>query len=743
MAGSSSESKTLKSTIVISNSPTLSERSTSTSDDTNLSGQYYDPPPIPTLIPQTSGFIYSQEPYNIATAPIVAHQENSKRMPRSQPDAFKPQLTENSIGTVFEDSNINNPSSFSGRSPRLQDILLPGTEFDSQSQDLIDFEIPPTGTDNGEAEPRSSGEQVEEVIRDSEMNTAGWVVRLPSPSPSSSSCSSGSSGKLHSSKMLFRRPEFHTSSPEMLMLRFDKQTCGILSVKDGPTENPWRTLVWPMIRDSPALYHAIASMTAFHTAREIPALRVQGIEHMRQSVKSLRSNLGEMRTDAALATTLVLAFSESWDVHIKSGIEHLKGAKILVNQALTNYKDNPTGGESLSRLKFLINTWVYMDVIARLTSVDVDESNDFDNVFPSGPFSPTSEVDPLMGCALTLFPLIGRVANLVRKARKSETNSPTIVSAAMDLKSQLESWEMEPFFERPEDPYSEIQDSIQTAEAYRWATLLYLHQAVPEIPSLTSAQLAQKVMVYLATVPLCSRAVIVHIYPLLAAGCEATGVENRKWVDERWVAMSQRMWIGNIDRCREVVREVWDRRDRFEAEKASRRRVPILSQSISQETSPVEGPNKRKFVVDDDDELDLFQWPDNLEGAKRRATDVGARMVHTGQQQPRKPSTESYADENIDYETTVRGSLHWVGVMKDWNWESELILSLHKDQNANGSSLTWVRNVSLVHFSLFMTFFWGFLRKFMKGYLFKSFGSAFSGVFTEPHRSFFWLPRYG
>jgi hypothetical protein len=130
---------------------------------------------------------------------------------------------------------------------------------------------------------------------------------------------------------IYRQLEFHLASPEMLMLRFDRQTCGILSVKDGPTENPWRTLVWPLARDSPALYHAIASMTAFHMSKEKPALRVDGLEHMRLSIRLLAIGIEQMRTDIALATTLVLIFSESWDQHITTGIEHLRGAKILVN----------------------------------------------------------------------------------------------------------------------------------------------------------------------------------------------------------------------------------------------------------------------------------------------------------------------------------------------------------------------------------------------------------------------------
>jgi len=37
---------------------------------------------------------------------------------------------------------------------------------------------------------------------------------------------------------LLIQPEMSRETPEMLMVRFDKETCGILSVKDGPYENP-------------------------------------------------------------------------------------------------------------------------------------------------------------------------------------------------------------------------------------------------------------------------------------------------------------------------------------------------------------------------------------------------------------------------------------------------------------------------------------------------------------------------
>lgn len=583
-------------------------------------------------------------------------------------------------------SSMTTSSSFSpGQSPRLIDLLLPGTDLNAPPPGFMDFRPQMSET------PYQPGghpddmlfqdDDVEEIVRRPDPAAEGWIMRLPSPSPSSSSSSSDGS-RFESLNSIYRQPDVHPGSPEMLMLRFDRQTCGILSVKDGPNENPWRTLVWPLAHDSPALYHAISSMTAFHTSKEKPEMRVEGMEHMRQSLNSLQAGIKDMRTDTALATTLVLAFSESWDQHVSTGIEHLRGAKILVNQALVMHRQNALSGQELVRLKFLCNTWVYMDVIARLTSIDGDESTDFDAVLcpSSGSLGLNNEVDPLMGCASTLFPVIGRVANLVRRVTRSPDNSPPIVSQAQVLKTALEEWKAPAFFEPPEDPTSDIQHSLQTAEAYRWATLLYLHQAVPEIPSLPAAQLAKKVLVYLATVPLTSRAIIVQIYPLLAAGCEAVDPEDRAWVEDRWAAMASRMCIGNIDRCWEVIKEVWDRRDADEAAAVDHRYRHAFRHETRLPTAAGLGPPqsvlaKRTFGGGGSDRLP-GGWPESelLGGVSKRRAVQGEMGLPVGVRVEggRRTLGEVVGmEDSLALERTVRGRQHWVGVMKDWGWEGE------------------------------------------------------------------------
>ena len=599
---------------------------------------------------------------------------------------------------------------------------------------------------SGYTPPADAGvadEDVEEIVRsddpvmeaDLRHRTLSdhWSFRLPSASPSPSESSHSSTSSVID---LWAQPRLPANSQEMLLVRFDRQTCGILSVKDGPNENPWRTVLWPMAQNSKHLYHSIAALTAFHSSKASPELRVDGMRHMHKSVTKLATSLHDMKFDdrldgneieAALATTLVLAFSESWDQHVSSGIKHLKGAKYFVNQAVVKHQNALQAGRSnlqhLHRLKFLCNSFIYMDVIARLTSLEEDDVDDLDNVLATfnQPFDNMPEIDPLMGAATTLFPLIGRVAAIVTRVRKSNTNSFTLISDAIELKRRIEQWEPPATvsFEVPEDPTSEVQHSIQTAEAYRWATLLYLHQAVPEIPSDPAPVLADRALKYLATVPLSSRAIIVQIFPLLAASCEATTQEDRQWVKNRWAAMSARLSIGNVDKCFEVVKEVWDRRDLFEAAKADRylRRQAARGLTASDIFPPisVRGP-KRKASGEAISKSDVcFEGSWGLEATSSGAGSFSKRRAMAGQsgllyatrindqstatsrrmdsyqpetmQSPqlslpssllaqssvRKRSNET-PFESIEPEYTVRGRLHWIGVMGDYRWEGKDVL---------------------------------------------------------------------
>ncbi|PKY02299.1 hypothetical protein P168DRAFT_44536 [Aspergillus campestris IBT 28561] len=442
-------------------------------------------------------------------------------------------------------------------------------------------------------------------------------------------------------------PIFSTGSPELLVIQFDRFTCGILSVKDGVHENPWRTLVWPLAKDTPALYHAIFALAAFHSSKQNPAQRVHGVDHMRQSITHMVQDIQNMRADAALATSLALAFADTWDQHTRTCIQHLRGAKALVSQVVRYGLQSGITGQDLERVRFLYNTWLYMDVIAHLTSREGCGDQNVNVSILQHPRDAVHEIDPLMGCATTLFPLIDRVARLIQRARKMQSNSISLVSHAIELKRLVEQWEPPAWFEPPEDPTSEVQHSIQIAHAYRWATLLYLHQAVPEMPSEPASDLAKRVLILLATVPPSSRTTIIQMFPLLAAGCETDQEEDRQWVLNRWTAVQSRLMLGSIDRCIEVVREVWARRDAFEAEK--QRRQFCISGRAS--FSACDGLGKDGLSYGSLSTADDWASVRSAVGSSSRRNSVASPL------------------ENIEFEKTIRGRLHWLTVMREWGWE--------------------------------------------------------------------------
>lgn len=603
---------------------------------------------------------------------------------------------------ILSQSIYHHPQHVTGHSPTLTELWLPISEDPPNNGNFVNFSLPEgmsfplarsqeLPVDPALIDQDFSEEEIEEIIRSTEPSdhqTMFLTSRRQTPTLPESTASSSENIHLWSGPMnyLYNQPYMAPGSPEMLSIRFDKLTCGILSIMDGPTENPWRTLIWPLSQQSPALYHAVAAMTAFHSSFDIPSLRVVGHEHKQASIRFIQEGIRDnsMSDQMAIATALALGFSESWDQHTVSGNTHIKGAQALVKRALADHQRNPLSGVELARLKFLCNAWVYMDVIARLTAVDSDDSNDFDNtlLFACDPPNMVmgdsgtpgfgidfgmpidARLDPLMGCANTLFPLIGRVANLVRKVCRSQTNSPAVISQANDLKVALESWDPPDFIERPEDPTTDVQHTLQTAEAYRWATLLHLHQSVPELPSPSSADLAQRVLQYLATVPLTSRMVIVQIYPLMVAGCEASTAEDRQWVRDRWTAMGVRMRIGVVDKSAIVTEEVWRRRDAYEAQPTTRRKLVATAdlQPARQRGAPLQRTPTGFQTSDPGRTGMVFSYVDG----------DGESNQHGGLSNDRRQGrrgASSHVVGSMDPAYTVRGHLHWVGVMWDWGWE--------------------------------------------------------------------------
>ncbi|KAG5354538.1 Transcriptional regulatory protein [Yarrowia sp. B02] len=410
---------------------------------------------------------------------------------------------------------------------------------------------------------------------------------------------------------------------------FDHHTCGIVTIKDGPSDNPWRTSLWPLAQHNPVLYHAIAAMTLFHTARGNIDIRREAFSHMRESIQALASGISTLQPHVALATTLSLAFAESWDQHITTGMLHLRGSKPLVKGLLAKYDRRLP-----SWLLFLYNSYVYLDVLARLTSSGVPDDDDVLEVGVAGlsgydsdgqtngdvqdsdingnsraartgnagndpldiapvisadliqlqqqlpdltsspppvirphardmhPPGAADGIDPLLGCAQTLFPVIGKIGTLANRVARFEADESTVSQASV-LMRLLQQW-------RPatavqyfvNDPDWDLKSCLNTAEAYRYAAIIHLVQAVPQVQKESLTVTTQRVLSLLEAIPTSSRTCTTHIFPLLVAGCEAQG-SQRHFVKRRWDSLAVRLWIGNVDRAVEVMEEVWRQRDRM------------------------------------------------------------------------------------------------------------------------------------------------------------------------------------
>ncbi|KIV87183.1 hypothetical protein PV11_02748 [Exophiala sideris] len=476
--------------------------------------------------------------------------------------------------------------------------------------------------------------------------------------------------------VLHEQPSSLSDSAETIKHLFDRHLYDLLSIEDDQTTNPWRVHVWPMADNCPALHHALAAMTYSYTSKLQPQNGAAGLEHLKSSLRALAQdqNNTSLPLETSLATRLALSFVEPGDEQQpSSAVEHARDSGRLIRAAFVKHQTTRMEGEELDRLRFLARIWMYKDVMTRLTTSYEGDCLDLESMTTCVHLDPLpleQQLDPLMGCAITLFPLLGRLADIIKSVRRrtEKHNSPFMISKGADLRLAIEGWT--PSFDPDQSGglTSHTSDIIQTAEAYRWAALLLLRQAIPELPWVQSFwEMAEKVSIYLATTPVTSRTMIVQTFPLMAIAGEAFEEEDRNWVRQRWDAMFKRMPLARLDRCKKVTEEVWRRRDAFEAKcgacpscGAFRLSSPGTSPTVLTMAAPVVPVTSSN----------------HLEGGNRRCRcSATTRITAPASGFPDSLAFKKGIDNitragNLHY--TVRGDLHWLGVMKDWKWEVPL-----------------------------------------------------------------------
>lgn len=357
----------------------------------------------------------------------------------------------------------------------------------------------------------------------------------------------------------------------------------MLAMTDGEN-NMWQILVLPLVHSSQSLYHAISAMTALHISTE-NRLRKYGTLLMGKSIRNLVLDLrGDKIDGTTLTTILILAYFARWNYGSTTGKIHVDGAIAALRKVQSEHLQLGSRivfGESRLLLTFLADTCSYMDILSRLVHstfespvYKVSELPICTNLYEGKSTSIAHPIDPWMSCAGSLFPLMNRAADLCHAIRTVGCASIGITEEAATLRIDLETWKPNQEFPalcRVHVSPVDAQYIIHIARAYRHATILYLQQAVLQMPGTSMKQVVREVFGYLSIVPPSSTIAFVQIYPLFVAGCEARSQGDRRWVKERWEIMIAHMRVINVSKCWEITQEVWKRRDDYRQRKMKNR----------------------------------------------------------------------------------------------------------------------------------------------------------------------------
>lgn len=254
---------------------------------------------------------------------------------------------------------------------------------------------------------------------------------------------------------------------------------------------------------------------------------------------------------------------------------HVLGAtKILEQQLRRLVAENKS---ATPFMRFLYNTWLYLDVLSSLSSGEdpfilniiplnplSPVTTPIEGLSPAGNFSLQNEIDSLLGCAGDLFPLIARMSRVSnRLADKVITpNELEYIADGIQIRDELNEWQPPDIniLQASSDVHCSLEDVVRTAEVYRLTALLHLFRAFPPLGK-NALSLADQILNTLLLIPKDSGSLCIHIWPLMAAGCEHMDVLKRQLVLQRFEDIREKLKVANVDQAIALLGEVWKRRD--------------------------------------------------------------------------------------------------------------------------------------------------------------------------------------
>lgn len=326
---------------------------------------------------------------------------------------------------------------------------------------------------------------------------------------------------------------------------------------------------------SPVRY-AVLSIAASHLAAsesnpDSNPLAIAAQNYRINAIASLRETLAQdltiaARSDATLASILLLEMSKQFDSSSDNDVNHLIGAKEMIVAR--------GGPQSMTTpcARFLLSQILYHDM---LSTVSRGTEPIICHYWPSkegNACTPPMSLDleSSRGYHPAILQAVARVSEL--KAQKEvaamsyddddddddEDNRNAALAdfmfAGQQIKNELEFMN---FTASPSD------HQRHTTEAHRSAALIYLYRVIYDIGAPHELTLSQvrRCISSMASVPISSPLISAHVWPLFTAGCEATEPEDREFVKQRLMNMYRLRRIQSLRKVCELMEQVWLSKD--------------------------------------------------------------------------------------------------------------------------------------------------------------------------------------
>ncbi|RGP78392.1 hnm1-choline permease [Fusarium longipes] len=422
-------------------------------------------------------------------------------------------------------------------------------------------------------------------------------------------------------------PTLYTPKDESLILlsHYYSDICQVASSFDSP-QNPYRSLVADMIRDSPIIFNCAMSMSASHlsqmgyTSSEPLAFQTEAISLIAKGVANIEAGSNSMiladravcprkTKDDLLLGIILLGMTTSWHDPSSLGLFHFHGARQLfsiwiVENDMTKLQ---LPGSYMQRL--IVSSMIYWEVMAAcLIDQDTDTFSYLD-IFSNQPRIFFSYPCPWTGVGTGVFILLAKCIAVVRKHRTGHSNMWCFGSAISNLALVQKALALIQEFETTQIPsVEEIQETgdffapadhlYKIAVSHKLVGILELYRSFPGIRqafsqptdtlinfthvdngqqrlhSQCTLELAVKILGIMKTIPEDSRTVSIQTLILLSAGStlrfystsDREMVTNwRRFVLDRLRRVYIRLRLQTINQAAAILKEVWVRMDSMEA----------------------------------------------------------------------------------------------------------------------------------------------------------------------------------